>query len=41
MRCIVFTLAFDSSPIKGDGYMVGVVLLSSPYGYCLEASMTV
>ena len=30
MRCIVFTLAFDSSPIKGDGDSVGwIVLLSA------------
>ena len=29
MRCIVFTLTFDSSPIKGEGDMVGVVLLLS------------
>ena len=29
MRCIVFTLTFDSSPIKGEGdWMVGVVLFT-------------
>ena len=28
MRCIVFTLTFDSSPIKGEGCMVGVVLFT-------------
>ena len=27
-RCVDFTLTFDSSPIKGEGYMVGVVLLT-------------
>ena len=37
-----FTLTFDSSPINGEGYMVGVVLLSAlRCGYCLEAGMTV
>ena len=25
---VLFTLTFDSSPIKGEGYMVGVVLFS-------------
>ena len=28
MRSIVFTLTFDSSPINGEGVLVGVVLLS-------------
>ena len=28
MRCIVFTLTFDSSPIKGEGVYGCVVLLS-------------
>ena len=38
--CLV-TLTFDSSPIKGEGDMVGVGLLSAlPCGYCLKASMT-
>ena len=42
MRCIVFALTFDSSPIKGEGDMVGVGLsFAPPCGYCLEASMTV
>ena len=42
MRCIVFTLTFDSSPIKGEGDSVGCfgLLAASPCGYCLEASMT-
>ena len=40
-RCIVFTLTFDSSPIKGEGDLVGVVWLSAPRcRYCLKASMT-
>ena len=31
-RYIVFTLTFDSSPIKGEGIqLVGVVLLLSPF----------
>ena len=42
---VLLTLTFDSSPIKGEGYMVGVVLLTRatlpPCGYCLKASMTV
>ena len=42
--CIVFTLAFDSSPLMGEGDMGGVVLFTrvtlSPCGYCLKASMT-
>ena len=28
MCCIVFTLTFDSSPIKGEGDMVGIVLFT-------------
>ena len=40
--CVVlFILTFDSSPIKGEGYMVGVLLYAPPCGYCLKASMTV
>ena len=42
MRCIVFTLAFDSSPIKGEGDSVGWFGLvhprHPPCGYCLKAS---
>ena len=30
MRCIVFTLTFDSSPIKGEGYFGGCVGFVSP-----------
>ena len=38
---IAITLTFDSSPIKGEGDMVGVGLsFAPPCGYCLEASMT-
>ena len=45
MLDIVFTLTFDSSPIKGEGDSVGwlcclVVTLTPPCGYCLKASMT-
>ena len=28
MRCIVFTLTFDSSPIKGEGDSVGCIVCS-------------
>ena len=39
-----FTLTFDSSPIKGEGYMVGVVLFTRvtlpPCGYPHYAGMT-
>ena len=27
---VLLTLTFDSSPIKGEGYMVGVVLFTLP-----------
>ena len=30
MRCIVFTLTFDSSPIKGEGDMVGLSCVAPP-----------
>ena len=30
MRCIVFTLTFDSSPIKGEGDMAVGCLVASP-----------
>ena len=36
------TLTFDSSPVKGEGVLVGVVLLSSPpCGFPLPRGMTV
>ena len=31
MRCIVFTLTFDSSPIKGEGKVVGLSYSPSPH----------
>ena len=39
---VVFTLTFDSSPIKGEGDSVGwfVLLYAPPFGYCLESKMT-
>ena len=33
-------LAFDSSPIKGEGDSVGCVVVALPCGYCLKACMT-
>ena len=42
--CLVFTLTFDSSPIKGEGeYVVGVGLLSAvrhPSGLRIKSAMT-
>ena len=41
MRCIVITLTFDSSPIKGEGdWRLGCLVVAPRCGYCLEASMT-
>ena len=41
MLCIVFTLAFDSSPVKGEGLLVGVGLLSPlPCGFWIKSRMT-
>ena len=39
---LAFTLAFDSSPIKGEG-IVGwyCLVVTPPCGYCLKVSMTV
>ena len=36
MRCIVFTLTFDSSPIKGEGDMVGLGLLFAHRNHPLD-----
>ena len=42
MLGVVFTLAFDSSPIKGEGDLVVLDLLFAPCcGYCLKAGMMV
>ena len=38
MLCIIVTLTFDSSPIKGEGNMVGVVPL--PCGFWIKSRMT-
>ena len=40
---LAITLTFDSSPIKGEGDWLVVLSCSPaspPYGYCLEASMS-
>ena len=50
MRChgcgvLIVTLTFDSSPIKREGYMVGVVLFTRvtlpPCGLRIKSAMTV